>query len=86
MGLLSVSLAKQNAESVIRGYKAATLCAEPAAHVLEHLELVDVLEVVSAGRVAGGGAGAGAAKFDWLSSCFSCLLTSWLSHIVLNSY
>ena len=55
--LLSVALAKQNAESVIRGYKGATLYAEPAAHLLEDLELADVVDLVSVDRGADAGAG-----------------------------
>jgi hypothetical protein len=36
--LLSVGLTKQNAESVIRGYKGPTLYTEPAARALEDFE------------------------------------------------
>ena len=56
--LLSVGLAEQTAESVIRGYKGDTLYAEPAAHLLEDLELADVVDLVSVDRGADAGAGA----------------------------
>jgi hypothetical protein len=58
--MLSVGLAKQNAEAVTRGYKGATLYTEPAAQTLEVLELVDATELVQAGRGAGAGGGEGA--------------------------
>jgi hypothetical protein len=54
-----VGLAKQNAESVIRGYKGATLYMEPAARALGDMELVVVTEPVQAGHGAGAGAGGG---------------------------
>ena len=54
--MLSAGLAKQNAEAVARGYKGATLYAEPAARALEDLELTDVTELVRAGRGAEAGA------------------------------
>ena len=54
--MLSVGLAKQNAEAVARGYKGATLYTEPAARALEDLELTDVTELVRAGRGAEAGA------------------------------
>ena len=54
--MLSVGLAKQNAEAVARGYKGATLYTEPAARALEDLELTDVTELVQAGRGAEAGA------------------------------
>jgi hypothetical protein len=62
--LLSVGLAKQNAESVIRGYKGATLYAEPAARLLEDLELADVVDLVSVDRGADAGAGVRAGGGD----------------------
>jgi hypothetical protein len=58
--MLSVGLAKQNAEAVIRGYKGATLYTEPAARTLEVLEPVDTAELVQTGRGAGAGGGEGA--------------------------
>ena len=54
--MLSVGLAKQNAEAVTRGYTGATLYAEPAARVLEDLESADVTEFVREGRGAEAGA------------------------------
>ena len=62
--LLSVGLAQQTAESVIRGYKGATLYAEPAAHLLEDLELADVVDLVSVDRGADAGAGVQAGGGD----------------------
>lgn len=57
--VLTVGLVIQNAESVIRGYKGATLYAEPATRVLEDLELADNVELV----VRGGDDGSGGAAF-----------------------
>jgi hypothetical protein len=58
--MLSVGLAKQNAEAVIHGYKGAKLFTEPAARALEDLELVDATEPVQSDRGAGAGGGGGA--------------------------
>ena len=59
-----MGLAKQNAEAVIRGYKGASLYAEPGARALEDLELADDTELVQAGRGAGADGGGGADRGD----------------------
>jgi hypothetical protein len=62
--LLSAGLAKQNAEAVIRGYKGATLYADPGDAVLEGLEGAAVVDFALGGAGAGAGGGDGAAGGD----------------------
>jgi hypothetical protein len=62
--LLSAGLAKQNAEAVIRGYKGATLYADPGDAVLEGLEGAAVVDFALGGAGAGAGVGDGDAGGD----------------------
>ena len=58
--MLSAGLAKQNSEAVIRGYKGATLYADPGGAELESLEGTAVVDFALGGAGAGAGGGGAA--------------------------